>query len=111
MLIKRNKTSFVGWISDSVIQQDHAILLGYAALTQPTKQIKNNTKTLRFSVHTPRPLRNKKMQKKRGMGNYWLNPQITQINTDKNNMILICVNLRNLWINMRLKKDKITHFF
>jgi len=26
----------VGRISDSVIRQDHAILLGYAALTQPT---------------------------------------------------------------------------
>ena len=29
---------FVGRISDSVIRQDHAILLGYAALTQPTYQ-------------------------------------------------------------------------
>jgi len=29
--------SSVGRISDSVIRQDHAILLGYAALTQPTK--------------------------------------------------------------------------
>jgi len=27
---------FVGRISDSVIRQDHVILLGYAALTQPT---------------------------------------------------------------------------
>jgi len=31
-----NLSAFVGWISDSVIQQDRAILLGYAALTQPT---------------------------------------------------------------------------
>jgi len=29
---------FVGRISDSVIRQDHAILLGYAALTQPTNK-------------------------------------------------------------------------
>jgi len=39
---------FVGRISDSVIRQDHAILLGYAALTQPTnltneQQISPNT--------------------------------------------------------------------
>jgi len=33
------KHSFVGRISDSVIRQDHAILLGYAALTQPTNII------------------------------------------------------------------------
>jgi len=33
---------FVGRISDSVIRQDHAILLGYAALTQPTNIPINN---------------------------------------------------------------------
>ena len=31
--------AFVGRISDSVIRQDHVILLGYAALTQPTIQV------------------------------------------------------------------------
>jgi len=40
------------------------------------------------------------------MGSYCLNPQITLISTDKNNKILICVNLRNLWLNKVLKKQK-----
>jgi len=46
------------------------------------------------------------MQKTGEMGSYQLNPQITLIITDKNNKILICVNLRNLWINLLLKRDK-----
>jgi len=46
------------------------------------------------------------MQKTGGMGSYQLNPLITLIITDKNNKILICVNLSNLWINKALKKDK-----
>jgi len=35
-LVTRPILCFVGRISDSVIRQDRAILLGYAALTQPT---------------------------------------------------------------------------
>jgi len=46
------------------------------------------------------------MQKTGEMGSYQLNLQITLIITDKNNKILICVNLRNLWINLLLKRDK-----